>query len=71
MGCIMLIFKRMAVVAASQLLGASAENRCNNEQLAKLLEEMALNDPELAAHYARLEEALPALQAVRVMEDAA
>ncbi len=67
----MLIFKRMAAAAASQLLGGSAESRLSNEQLAKLLEEMALDDPELAAHYQRLAEAIPALQAVRMMEDAA
>ncbi len=67
----MLIFRRMAAVAASQLLGGSAESRWSNEQLAKLLEEMALDDPELAAHYQRLAEAVPALQAVRMLEDAA
>ncbi len=67
----MLVFKRMAALAASRLLGASAESRWSNEQLAKLLEEMALDDPELAAHYQRLEEALPALREVRRMEDAA
>ena len=65
------VFSRMASVAASQLLGASAESRCSNEQLAKQLEQMALDDPELAAHYRRLAEAVPALQAVRMLEDAA
>jgi len=67
----MILFKRMASVAASQLLGGSAESRCSNEQLAKQLEEMALDDPELAAHFQRLADALPALQAVRLQEDAA
>ena len=71
MECPMNVFKRMASVAASQLLGASAESRWSNEQLAKHLEEMALDDPELTAHYRRLAEAVPALQAVRMMEDAA
>lgn len=67
----MYVFRRMASVAATRLLGASAESRRSNEQLAKLLEEMALDDPELIAHYQRMAEALPALQAVRMMEDAA
>ena len=58
-------------MAASQLLGGSAESRWSNEQLAKQLEEMALDDPELAAHYRRLAEAVPALRAVRMQEDAA
>jgi hypothetical protein len=61
----------MASVAASRLLGASAESRCSNEELAQQLERMALDDPELAAHYQRLAEAVPALQAVRWMEDVA
>ena len=65
------VFRKMASVAASQLLGGSAESRCSNEQLAKQLEEIALDDPELAAHYRRMAEAVPALQAVRVLEDAA
>jgi len=58
-------------MAASQLLGGSAESRWSNEQVAKQLEEMALDDPELAAHYRDLAEAAPALQAVRLLEDAA
>jgi len=61
----------MASMAAGQLLGGSAESRCSNEQLAKQLEEMALDDPELAAHYQRMAEAIPALRAVRSLEDAA
>jgi hypothetical protein len=65
------VFKVMASVAANQLLGGSAESRCSNEQLARQLEEMALDDPELAAHYRRLAEAVPALQAARLLEDAA
>jgi len=65
------VFRKMASVAASELLGGSAENRCTDEQLAKELEEMALEDPELAAHYQRLAEAIPALQSVRMIEDAA
>ncbi len=67
----MRVFRTMAAVAASQLLGGSAESRWSNEQLAKQLEEMALDDPELAAHYQGLVKALPALKAVRSMEDAA
>ena len=65
------VFRRMAATAASQLLGGSAESRWSNEQLAKHLEAMALDDPELAAHYQRLAGAVPALQAVRLLEDAA
>ena len=65
------VFRKMASVAASQLLGGSAESRWSNEQLAQQLEAMAFDDPELAAHYRRLAEAVPALQAVRMMEDAA
>jgi len=65
------VFRNMASVAASQLLGGSAESRWSNEQLAKQLEVMALEDPELAAHYRRLAEAVPALQAARLLEDAA
>jgi hypothetical protein len=61
----------MAAAAASHLLGGSAESRWTNEQLARQLEEMALDDPELAAHYRGLTEALPALKAVRSLEDAA
>jgi len=60
----------MASMAASHLLGGSAESRSSNEQLAKQLEKIALDDPELAAHYRRLAEALPALKAVRLREDA-
>ncbi|MGO9111441.1 MAG: hypothetical protein ACLP9L_19615 [Thermoguttaceae bacterium] len=67
----MRVFSRMAAVAASRLLGGSAESRWSNEQLAKQLEEMALDDPELAAHYRGLAAAVPALQAVRLLEDAA
>ncbi len=58
-------------MAASELLGGSAESRCSNEQLARQLEEMALDDPELAEHQRHLAEAVPALQAVRRLEDAA
>ena len=65
------VFRTMASVAASQLLGGSAESRWSNEQLACELEGIALDDPELAAHYRRLAEALPALQALRSQEDAA
>jgi hypothetical protein len=65
------VFNMMASVAANQLLGASAESRWSNEQLARQLEKLALDDPELAAHYQRLAEAVPALQAARLLEDAA
>jgi len=58
-------------LAASQLLGGSAESRWSDEQLAEQLQKMALDDPELAAHYQRLAEAVPALQAARLLEDAA
>jgi hypothetical protein len=61
----------MASLAASQLLGGSAESRWSDEQLAEQLQKMALDDPELAAHYQRLAEAVPALQAARLLEDAA
>ncbi len=66
----MTVFTKMASMASSRLLGASAERRISNEQLAEQMAEMALNDPELAAHYARLAAAAPALQAQRAREDA-
>jgi hypothetical protein len=65
------IFRRMASMAAANLLGASAGRRITNEQLALQLEQMALTDPELAEHYARLAAAVPALEAQRAVEDAA
>ena len=67
----MTVFTKMASMASSRLLGASAERRISNEQLAEQMAEMALNDPELAAHHcARLAAAAPALQAQRAHEDA-
>ena len=63
------LFHRMAYMAAANLLGASANQRITNEQLSKQLELMALNDPDLAEHYARLAAAVPALQVQRAMED--
>jgi hypothetical protein len=64
------VFHRMAYLAAANLMGVSAGRRMTNEQLAKQLEQMALGDPDLAEHYARLSAALPALQAQRALEDA-
>ena len=61
----------MASMAAANLLGALAGRRITNEQLALQMEQMALTDPELAEHYARLAAAVPALQAQRAVEDAA
>jgi hypothetical protein len=66
----MKVFTKLAWMASSCLLGASAEMRINNEQLADRMAEMALNDPELAAHYARMAAAVPALRAQRAREDA-
>ena len=63
------LFHRMAYLAAANLLGASAERRITNEQLSEQLEQMALSDPELAEHYARMAAALPALQVQRALED--
>jgi hypothetical protein len=65
----MKVFHQMAAMASSQLLGASAEHRISNGDLAKYMEEMALGDAELAEHYVRLADALPALQAQRAAED--
>jgi hypothetical protein len=65
------VFNRMAEMASSRLLGASAESRWSNDQLARHLEKMALDDPELSAHYQRLAKAVPVLQAARMLEDAA
>jgi hypothetical protein len=64
------VFHRMAYLAAGKLLGASADRRITNEQLAEELEQVALSDPDLADHYARVAAALPALQAQRALEDA-
>jgi len=66
----MRVFQQMAAMASSRLLGASAEFRISNSELANLMEEIALRDPELVAHYARLTAALPALQSQRAAEDA-
>jgi hypothetical protein len=64
------LFHRMAYLAAANLMGASAELRISNQQLSAELEQMALSDPELAEHYARMMAALPALAAQRAVEDA-
>ncbi len=64
------VFHRMAYLAAAKLLGASAGRRITNEQLAAELEQMALSDPDLAEHYARMAAALPAIQVQRAAEDA-
>jgi hypothetical protein len=64
------LFRRMASMASANLLGASAGQRITNAQLAAQLEQMALSDPELAEHYARLAAAVPSLQAQRAVEDA-
>ena len=56
-------------MAAANLLGASAERRITNEQLSAELEQMALSDPDLAEHYARMAAAVPVLQVQRAMED--
>jgi hypothetical protein len=64
------LFRRMASVAAADLLGASAGQRITNQHLAAQLEQMALSDPELGEHYARLSAAVPSLQAQRALEDA-
>ena len=45
------------------------EGGSRTEQLAEQLEQMALSDPDLAEHYARLAAALPALQVQRALED--
>ncbi len=66
----MKVFTKMAWLASSRLLGASAERRISNEQLAEQMAEMALNDPELAAHCARMAAAVPSLRAQRASEDA-
>ena len=63
------LFSRMARTAAADLLGTSAEQRTSNAELAQRLEQMALEDPELAAHYARMAAALPAFQLQRAQED--
>ncbi len=63
------LFHRMAYMAAANLLGASAERRITNEQLSEQLEQMALSDPELAEHYARMAAAVPVLQVQRALED--
>jgi hypothetical protein len=60
----------MARLAAGKLLGASAGRRITSEELAEELQEMALSDPELAEHYARMAVALPALESQRELEDA-
>ena len=54
------VFHRMAYMAAARLMGTSAGRRITNEQLAGELEQVALSDPELAEHYARLAAAVPA-----------
>jgi len=63
------VFRRMACLAAANLLGASASRRITNEQLAEQLEQLALSDPDLAEHYARMAAAVPAFQVQRAMED--
>lgn len=63
-------FREMAALASRQLLGASSGRRISNGELARLMEEIALNDPELAEHYARMAAARPVLQAQRAAEDA-
>jgi hypothetical protein len=63
------LFSRMASRAAADLLGSSADERISNADLARQLEQMALDDPELAAHYARMAAALPAFQVQRAQED--
>jgi len=63
------LFHRMANLAAANLLGASAERRITNKQLSEQLEQMALSDPDLTEHYARMAAALPALQVQRALED--
>lgn len=59
----------MARFAAAELLGRSAGNRISLPQLAAQMEEMAVNDPELAEHFRRQAAALPALRALRAIED--
>src|SRR5271157_3918072 len=66
----MRVFTEMASMASSRLLGASAEERISNEQLAQQMAEIALDDPELAAHYARMATTVPALRVQRAREDA-
>ena len=63
------VFHRMAYFAAAKLMGTSASRRITNEQLAAELERIALDDPDLAEHYARLAAAAPPLQVQRAMED--
>jgi hypothetical protein len=64
------LFHRMAYLAAARLMGASANRRITNQQLADELELLALSDPELAEHYGQLAAALPAFQVQRAAEDA-
>jgi hypothetical protein len=66
----MKVFAKMSSMVSSLLLGASAERRIKNEQLARRIAATAPNDAELAAYYARLAATLPALQAQRAREDA-
>ncbi|MGO9113771.1 MAG: hypothetical protein ACLP9L_31460 [Thermoguttaceae bacterium] len=66
----MRVFTEMASVASSRLLGASAEGRISNEELAQQMAQMALNDPELAAHYARMAGTARTLRVQRAREDA-
>jgi hypothetical protein len=67
----MRVFAEMASIASSHLLGASAEGRISNEQLAEQMAEIALHDPELAEHYARMAAAQPALRTQRGRDDSA
>jgi hypothetical protein len=63
------VFHRMAYTAAANLMGVSASHRISNEQLAEQFQRIALEDPDLDEHYARLASAVPVLQVKRAMED--
>lgn len=67
----MYVFQRLAGLAASQLLGRTAENPASLDELAGSFESIALDDPELAEHYKRLAETGEKIQAVRLLEESA
>lgn len=64
------VFKKIAGLAASELLGRSADNPASVDDLADKMESIALDDPELAEHYKRLEESGPVMETVRLEEEA-
>jgi hypothetical protein len=56
--------------ASLPVLNDSSKSRISDAECANSKGKMALADPDLAEHYARVAAALPALEAQRALEDA-